>query len=212
VTIELDAGIRAAVTLADVLAHARGLLSSVSHSPFGIEKSLQPGEIWIGPFEVAARGVQRYKEMFTTWKYGYLPISLGPIATVTLGLGYLAYPREIDPDVYGPAEAAPGDDDDERGYRALINAGYHRTRASFCLAALLATSIADRSRSYVLDEGNLLKQGRIADPAAVAAMFAAYRGAGSFEELSDAFCDAIGFASNWPSARDTLATFHRSSH
>jgi hypothetical protein len=210
VSIEIEAGVRVAVTLADVLAHAQGLLSSVPHDPIGL--GMQASEICIGPFEVAARGPRRYRELLTTWKHGYLPVSLGPVATVTLVVGYRAFPSEIDPEVWGPAEAEPGTDDDERGYFAGINAGYHRTRASFCLAALLASSIADRSRSHILDEENLFKLGRIIDPGPVAAMFARYRDAGSFEELSDAFCDAIDFAPNWPRAREVLAELQRSSH
>ena len=194
------------MALADVLGYADSLLSSVPHSPFAIGKSLQPGEICVGPFEVPAQGARRYKPLLTIWKHGYLPISLGPIATVTLTVGYRPLPHEIDPEVYGPAEAEPCGDDDERGYRAMIRASYHRTRASFALATLLVAAIADRCRALILDEGKLLKLSRIVDPAPVAAMFARYRDAASFEELSDALCDAINFAPNGRRARDLLAS------
>jgi hypothetical protein len=209
-SLQLDAKIYVTVTLADVLAQAQSILSKVPHSQFAVENPLQPSEICVGPFDVRARGPQRYKELLTIWEHKYLPISLGPIARVTLAVGYCAFPHEIDPSVYGPAEAAPGNDDEERGYHARIDAD--RTRASLCLAALLAASIADQSRSRIVDEGNLLKQGRVIHPASVAAMFAKHHDAGSFEALADAFCDEIDFAPNWARARDMLAKLQRSSH
>jgi hypothetical protein len=210
VSIELEASIREVVTLANVLAHAESLITRVPHGAFTVESSLLPDDIRIEPFEVEERGPRRYKDLLTIWRHDDLPVSLGPIAKVTMVLGYRAFPHEVDPDIWGrvDAEPEPGDDYDEGGFYAMVRP--FRTRAAFCLAALLITSIADRSRSRIVDAENLLRQGRIVDPAALAAMFASYGDAASFEELADAFCDAIEFALHWPRAHAELARLKRS--
>lgn len=89
--------------------------------------------------------------------------------------------------------------------------GVYRTRASLCLGALITCAIAARNRSRILDDVNRLRQGRLADPAAIEAIFAQHGRAASFEAFADAFCDAIGFAASWPGAQAALADLDRSS-
>lgn len=205
-SIQLEARIHGAEALADVLSGAERFLARVPHGPFVIEDSLPAGEIAVGPFPVAEHG--GYKELFTIWERGYLRISLGRVAAVYLVVAYRASPHEMHPTYREPTDGTPSE---EYGYRAIVDAGAYRSRASFCLAALLIYSIAACNRSLIVDDGNRLKQGTECDPASVAAMFQRHADAGSFEDFSDAFCDDIDFARGWPTARAQLAELERSS-
>jgi hypothetical protein len=207
-SIELEAQVRVAATLSEVLARAHSLLPPSCRNRFTIESAPPASDIVMGPFAIACRG---YKNVFSIWNHGYLRLSNGPIATVSLVIGYRAFPHEIEP---GPDQrpAFVSDNDEELGYQAIVNAGLYRTRASFCLAALLITAIAERNRSSIVDEIHLLKHGRIVEPSSIAAMFARYSNVNTFELLSDAFCDDIDFQRSWPRAPELLADLQRSSH
>jgi hypothetical protein len=209
VSIELEAKVTTTATLAEVLAHAESVLSRVPHRQFVIDTTVPPDAISIAPFAVAGLGVRPYDELPLWWQHGYLRISLGRIAAVTLVVRYRTLDHELKPAPIVPDLSL---DDEECGFRAIVDPGVYRTKASVYLAALLTTTIAMRNGSRILDEMRLLRQGQFVDPAAVAAVLAKHSDAASFEDLADAFCEDLDLVANWPSARAELAELERSSH
>ncbi len=202
-TIELEAQITTGSTLAEVLADADRVLLPVPHNPFALRAVLPASEVMVGPFPVPEHGPLRYKDDYTSWEHGYLEIVLGPIAEVSLAVRYIAFLHEREPFPGRPPTTSENTED--FGYNALIHAGGFRTRASFCLAALLISTIATRNRSRIIDDVGRLKHGRAVDPAVITALFVKHRDAPSFEELADAFCDEINFAPDWARAAEELA-------
>jgi hypothetical protein len=209
VTIELQALIRRAVPLSEVFAYAGTLISK--RATLTLEGTLRPEAVIIGPYEIPPShdGIRR---AHSSWELDYLCVSAGPIATVGLALGHVVSDEEM-------GFFTPGQTDQQRleraefeGYRATIDAGFLRTRASFGLASVLACSIATLCRARIIDDEGRLKQGvELIDPAVVAAMLAKHSTATCFEELADMFCAEINFSPDWPDWRAQLAAAKRMS-
>jgi hypothetical protein len=208
VTIELTALLRTSMTLTDVLVYAESLISDVPHSPLVlVETMVSPREVVIGPFPTAqplakprVEGLPDCRKPFTMWGLGYLHLACERVAKVGLALGHLLSDEERGRSTNGQTEHERLERAELAGYRAVIDTGVFRTRPSFFLSALLACSIATLSRSRILDDSNHLKFGTLVDPSLLVALFARYRHARSFEQLSDRFCAEIGFGASWPDA------------
>ncbi|MEZ4362404.1 MAG: hypothetical protein R3B48_19600 [Kofleriaceae bacterium] len=84
------------------------------------------------------------------------------------------------------------------GYHVRLDAGYLRTKATFCLAVLLATAIARRSGARIHDDAGRLCGREWVEVSTVLAMFEQHADAQSFEAFADAFCNDIGLAPHWP--------------
>jgi hypothetical protein len=201
VSVELESQITTSEPLADLLGHAERFLRAVPHDPFVLDEvGFRANDVRVAPFVVPEQevGDRRYKDAFTLWPYGYLHVSTGRSARIGFSVGYHAGIREINMGSYVPT-ADDLYDADECGYFVTVNSGALRTKASFCLAALVVCATAERNRARILDEANLLKHGRWVAPGILAAMFAEYGQARSFEDLADQFCREIGFGASWPS-------------
>jgi len=189
-SIELSVKLIRPTKMADILTEAECRLSGVPHGPFRLmEPVVDPSDLLLGP---------------SRWEDDAL-ISDGRVAKVGLWVMYHRRLDELQPRGREPTDAERRAIEEMAGYWAMIDAGVLRTRASFCLAALIACGIASRNRSRILDESNRLQQGQWADPDALSAVFARFKDADSFEEFADAFCDEVDFARDWPSARADLA-------
>jgi hypothetical protein len=200
VSVELASQIKTSEPLADLLGHAERYLGAVPHEPFVLDEVVfRSNDVRVAPFVVPEQevGGRRYKDAFTLWPHGYLHISTGRNARIGFSVGYRASIRDIDMGSYVPT-ADDLDDAEECGYFVSVNSGALRTRASFCLAALVVCATAERNQARILDEADLLKHGRWIAPGTLAAMFAGYGQARSFEELADRFCREIGFGASWP--------------
>jgi len=204
-SIQLDARIVSTERLTDVVARAERYLSLVPHEPFVIEAS-RASEILVGPFPVRdVAGVldqtRTYKEAYSSWDRGYVPISTGSIARIGLKVGYRGRLDEIELGSYQPTEADRRESEAASGYSVQVDVGFLRTKASFALASLVVCAVAAHHQSRVLDDGNWhLKLGRLVEPGTLAEIFARHTSASNFEEFADQFCREIGFAPNWPGA------------
>jgi hypothetical protein len=207
VTIEIAAMIRRAVPLSEVFAYAEDLVGR--RTRLALRGVMQPKDVVIGPYEIppSKDGIRR---AISTWELDDLYVSAGRIATVSVTIAHVVSDEEMGFLSPGMTEAQRRDRIEYEGYRAWINAGVHRTRASFGLAALLACSIATLCRARILDDEGQLRQGvDMVEPEVVAAMFAKHRDATCFEELADRLCADLNFAQNWPDWRAQLAAAER---
>lgn len=198
-SIQLDARIVTTERLIDVVARAERYLSRVPHEPFVIEAS-RASEILVAPFPVPeVPGVldkaRRYKEAYSSWDLGHVPISTGRVARIGLRVGYVARIDEIELGTYEPTEADRRESEATSGYSVQVDVGFLRTKASFALASLVVCAVAAHHQSRILDDGNgHLKLGRFVEPGVLEEIFARHTGAANFEEFADRFCRDIGFA------------------
>lgn len=194
-TIQTWAMIRDPVALTDVLGHVESTIARLVRGPlvdrFVVEGATSPlSDIVLGPYPIDV--TQPHPWPFLTWPAPYLSVSFGNHAMVGLAVGYqpsdqdLGIRREL-------TEQQRRAHLEQTGFHAILDAAFYRSRPSFCLAALLACSIATLSRSRINDDDGRLKLGEMVDPKTVAAMLATHGGAGSFVELANRFCDVIGF-------------------
>lgn len=182
------------ISLADILGDLESFVAGVSHQPFALEGTdVDPSAIEIGPAEFDHRIV----------------ITTGRIAKVGLWTTYHRRPEELKPapeqlpeDVRHRLEASSG-------WWCVADVGSFRTRASLCLAALVACSISRRNGVIIEDNDRLLPakacEGYVS-PEELLALLSRWKDAPSFEELADLFCDEVGFAApTWPRAQAQLA-------
>jgi len=206
-SLELQARITVAEPIEDLLAHAASYLTCVPHHPLVLEAS-QSSAIIIGPFPVSdVPGLvdpsRMYKPAFSSWPRGRIMVSSGRFADIALSVGYRARIDEVELGAYTPTAIDQVESDATAGYCVCL--GISRNKASFALASLVICAVAERNGTRVLDEGNnLLRLGRLADPAALAAIFRRHGDATSFEEFADAFCREVNFAPGWPDAAARL--------
>lgn len=202
-SIELVARIITAERLIDVLGHAERYISAVPHSSFVTGANHHGADIIVGPFPVPESPglidkARMYKDAFSMWERGHVVISVEHIARIGLAVGYRARLDEMELGSYEPTDADQRENDATAGYCALVNAGFLRTKASFCLASLVICAVAERNQSCILDDaGNVLKLGRFVNPSSLAQIFARHGGAKSFAAFAGAFCADVGFAPNW---------------
>lgn len=194
-TVELAALVRSATPLSEVFEHVETSISRFVRTPdmarLEVEGTSSPrAEIIIGPFPVDRSGPR--PRPFSIWAPHYLTISSGRDTCVGLAVGHLMRDEEAGISVAQLSDAERLQRAERAGYRAMIDIGFGRTRTSFALGAFLAYSIATLNRSRILDDEGRLKQGDLVDPEAVAARFANHRGARSFAEFSELFCDELG--------------------
>lgn len=206
-SIQLDAQVIKAVTLADILMDAEAYLASVPHKPFLVGPAGPTVSGLVSP-AVPPSGVL----VGTGGWCEDVAVFTGRIAKIYLSITYRPGLEEMDIGRFVPNDADWSESNALRGHWARIDAAAYRTKASFCLGALIVCAIACRNSSRILDESKLLRQGRWAHPEPLAEIFAKYRGAQSFEEFADAFCEEIDFARNWQSARSVLAELEESSN
>jgi hypothetical protein len=211
-SIELGALVRIAVPLVDVLAHAEATIAKLSRPPAMaplVVVPAPPADFVIGPFPLPKRDVPpgRYPPSFTLWSSGNLDVSSGRISTVGVMLGHVLTHEERGLPPFPQTEQERLESAELAGYRAMISV--YRTRHSFCLAALLAHSIASLNHSRIIDDEGRLKRGGLVDPAAVAKLFAKHGDAETFEQLADRFCGEFGFGAGWPDAAAALAAADR---
>jgi hypothetical protein len=195
-SIELEAQVRIAVPLADVLAHAEATIAKLSRppamAPLALDSPLAYGLV-VGPFSLAkrdARGDFPVDE-WTLWEPGTVDISSGEIS---VGLTLMYAPSDEERGLPPlPTEQERLENAEFTGYRATI--AIYRTRPSFCLAALLASSIAALNRSRIIDDQGRLGRGALVDPVTVEELLAKHGGAETFAQLADRFCGEVGFNS-----------------
>jgi hypothetical protein len=197
-SIELQVKLNVTAPLAEILASAEGHLSGLPHDPIILAgAAMSASEILIAPAPWESRGVT---------------ISTGRVARVYLWSMHYPDVEEMMPN-RGRSDMTEQERraiEETAGWWAMIDAGVYRTRASFCLAALLACAIASRNGSSIQDDAGTLRGVEQVQPGALAAMFARWQDASSFEEFADAFCDEINFAPDWPRASEELAQGERS--
>jgi hypothetical protein len=210
-SIELQARFTTAERLVVVLAHAERYLGGVPHDPLVVEAKIPSSEIVIGPFppDEVERDGRRYKDPFSMWALDFVYVSTGRIARVCLTVGYRPPVDEMDHGSYELTEDDRRESEATSGYWLMLDAGVYRTKASFCLASLVACAVAERNHSLILDESDDLKLGRFADPSALRERFSKHSQATSFEAFADAFCHEIDFASNWPDSVEELDALSR---
>ncbi|HEY6177864.1 MAG TPA: hypothetical protein VIX73_25590 [Kofleriaceae bacterium] len=194
-TVELQALVRSAIPLSEVLEHVATSISrfvrTPGMTPLEVEgASTPPSEIIIGPYPVDRSGPR--PRPFSIWPAHYLCISSGRDTCVGLAVGHLLRDEEAGITVAQLSEAVRLQREERAGYRAMIDIGFGRTRTSFALGAFLAYSIATLNRSRILDDEGHFKQGELLDPQTVAARFANHRDARSFADFSELFCDELG--------------------
>jgi len=126
---------------------------------------------------------------YSSWNRSDLTVRLGENAAVDLGVHHSATDEEIGISMAGMTDAEREAHLMCAGYRAALLAW--RTRASGCLATFLAASIATLNDTMVIDSC-FFPIGTPIAPGTLLAMLARHRGAASFEELAERFCDAIG--------------------
>ena len=214
-SIELGALVRIAVPLADVLAHAEATIARLSRPPTMaplVVDPAPPADFAIGPFPLPKRDVPpgQYPAAFTLWSSGDLDISSGRISRVGLTLAHLRTHEERGLPPIPPTlqtEQHRRESAELAGYRAMI--AVHRTKHSFCLAALLVHSIAILNRSRIIDDEGRLRRGGLVDPAALDELFAKHGDAETFEQFADRFCAELGFGAGWPDAAAALAAADR---
>lgn len=211
-SIELEALVRVAVPLVDVLAHAEATIAQLSHPPVMaplVVDPAQPEDFVIGPFPVPKQDVRPggYPTSFALWSSGTLNISCGRISKVGLALGYPLTREELGLPPIRQTEQERRESAELAGYRAMITV--YRTKHSFGLAALIAHSIATLNHTRISDEQGFLKRGGLVDPAALAELFAKHGDAETFEQLADRLCAEVGFGAGWPDAAAALAELDR---
>lgn len=195
-TIELTAMIRTAVPLSDALAHVEATIARLLRTPpaerLVVERAAKPlGDIILGPYPIDL--TQPHPWSFLGWDADDLHISFGSSAKVALSVGYRPSDRDLGISMEHLSEEQRAAHFEQTGYYALISAGICRTRPSFCLAVLLAHSIATLSRSRILDDEGRLRRKEIVEPQTIAEELARHGNADSFESLAERVCDALGF-------------------
>jgi hypothetical protein len=207
VSIQLAAKLGDPVSLAELFTDVEALLPLAARAQFGVVgESGSPGSVMLAPFpvaEVVRRG--RYQEDFSKWDREDVDVELGTVASVRLGVEHRASIHESE---FGadPSPIELEEDPHVSGFHVHLDAGYLRTKATFCLAVLLATAIARRSGSRIHDDAGHLRQGEWVEVSTVLAMFEKYSGAQSFEAFADAFCNDLEFAPSWPDSATLVGT------
>jgi hypothetical protein len=208
VSIQLAAKLGDPVSLAELFTDVEALLPLAARAQFGVVgESGFPGIVMLAPFPVAevVRRGRRYREDFSKWDRKDVEVELGTVASVRLGVEHRASIHESEfGDDPSPIELEA--DPYVSGFHVRLDAGYLRTKATFCLAVLLATAIARRSGSRIHDDTGYLRQGEWVEVSTVLAMFEKYSGAQSFEAFADAFCNDIGLAPHWPDSATLVGT------
>lgn len=187
-------------TLAEVFADMEQLVPPGARVAPRLAAGGDPASVVLASFPVAEheRDGRRYKDDVTSWDRGGVDVAMGPVAKVELTFEYVASIAELEVGTYEWTEADRRQDRRASGYRVVVDAGILRTKASFCLAVLLATAVARRSGALIQDESGHLTGEEWVDPSIVLARFARHADAPSFEAFADAFCKDIDFASSWP--------------
>jgi len=152
------------------------------------------------------RDGRRYKEDFAVWGRTGVDVAMGTVACIAISVHYRASIEDSEVGTYQPTAIDHEEDPHRSGYHVCIDAGVLRTKASFCLAVLLATAIARRSGARIQDECGHLAGREWVELAPVLAALARHADATSFEAFADGFCNDIGFAPNWPDSATLVGT------
>jgi hypothetical protein len=197
------------MTLADVFADMHGLVPARARAPLRIvSESTDPASILLAPFPVAEyeRDGRRYKEDFATWDRKGVDVAMGTVACIEIRVNYHASIEDSEVGTHQPTESDLEYDRHSSGYHVSIDAGFLRTKASYCLGVLMVTAIARRSGVRIQDECGHLTGNEWVEVSHVIAAFAKHADASSFEAFADGFTNDVGLAPHWADSVTLVGT------